>query len=399
MSIEGDRKDHRAARGFDTPRPEATSPDTCLNCGTELLGPHCHVCGQPVKGLVRPLGSVIHDFLDTVFEYDSRIWRTLAPLYFLPGRVTRDYLAGKRMRFVLPFRLFFVLTIVAFLTVQWTLNIDDSMLAFESNALTDAATVEELEAARERAIASIEQARTEIAQSEDRIRERSGLEVAERNMETTAQRRRAWLEQSEQALSEGREPPLEPTAPRLDLSAPEIWDRNTNPVDVAWLPAAANARINDWIERGVRNIERVEEDRDRIVRRLFSLLPPVIFVLVPVFALLLKLAHLFSGRLYMEHLIVALHAHSFLGLAVLMWFALTGLARLVQEGGVLQGTADTLATLAAIWIPVYLFVMQQRVYGNGWALTALKYFVLAITYAVVLAIASGIAVVISLVTA
>ena len=45
----------------------------CRNCGTPMLGPHCYACGQPMKGLVRPLGNLFGDLMDSVFNIDTRI--------------------------------------------------------------------------------------------------------------------------------------------------------------------------------------------------------------------------------------------------------------------------------------------------------------------------------------
>lgn len=57
----------------------------CGNCGAELRGPHCHACGQPTKGLVRHFSSIVGDFFDSVFDLDSRLLRTMWPLFSRPG--------------------------------------------------------------------------------------------------------------------------------------------------------------------------------------------------------------------------------------------------------------------------------------------------------------------------
>lgn len=76
-------------------RAQSAEADTtpCANCGTDLLGPHCYQCGQPVKGLVRPFSNIVGDFFDTLLALDSRIWRTLWPLLVKPGFLTREYFA------------------------------------------------------------------------------------------------------------------------------------------------------------------------------------------------------------------------------------------------------------------------------------------------------------------
>ena len=66
------------------PQPPAATDD-CRNCGTPLLGAHCYACGQPVKGLVRPLGNLFGDLMDSVFNIDTRVLRTIPPLFAKPG--------------------------------------------------------------------------------------------------------------------------------------------------------------------------------------------------------------------------------------------------------------------------------------------------------------------------
>lgn len=58
-------------------KAEYEAPSECLNCGTVLQGQWCHQCGQKAKAQVRHFGSVVTDILDTVFEYDNRIWRAV----------------------------------------------------------------------------------------------------------------------------------------------------------------------------------------------------------------------------------------------------------------------------------------------------------------------------------
>src|ERR1700733_11653793 len=103
------------------PAPAAALPVVkvgCANCGAELLGEYCYSCGQPVKGMIRPLSSMMHDIADTIFNIDSRIFRTLWPLLTRPGYLSNEYFSGRRVRFVTPFRLYFFLTIAAFFAMQ-----------------------------------------------------------------------------------------------------------------------------------------------------------------------------------------------------------------------------------------------------------------------------------------
>jgi Protein of unknown function (DUF3667) len=77
----------------------------CQNCGATLQGEYCHVCGQP-SHISRTLGDVWHDFLHGVLHFDNKAWKTLPLLLFRPGTLTRQYIHGRRARFIGPVALF-----------------------------------------------------------------------------------------------------------------------------------------------------------------------------------------------------------------------------------------------------------------------------------------------------
>ena len=120
-------------------------------------------------------------------------------------------------------------------------------------------------------------------------------------------------------------------------------------------------------------------------------------MLVPLFALMLKLAFVFKRRLYMEHLVVSLHSHAFLSLDLLLVFACMALQRLVPADGLLDDLLAWCIGLLAAWMPIYLLLMQKRVYAQGWPMTLLKYFVLGTCYMTLLGFAISMAAVASLV--
>jgi len=98
----------------------------CLNCGTTLIGPHCHVCGQ--KGHVhRTLHAFGHDFMHSVLHFDGKIWRTLPMLFWNPGDLTRRYVHGERAKFVSPLALFLFTVFLTFATFNWLVPSDASV--------------------------------------------------------------------------------------------------------------------------------------------------------------------------------------------------------------------------------------------------------------------------------
>ena len=130
------------------------------------------------------------------------------------------------------------------------------------------------------------------------------------------------------------------------------------------------------------------QDPNYFVTRLIGSGPSALFVLVPVFALLLKLAYIGTGRVYLEHLVVALYSHAYLCLCVLALCLTQAFGSLV--------TADSYwwkipywTVLAAIlvWMPIYLLKMQQRVYRQHRIVTLLKFSVLGALYFMMLVMA------------
>ena len=100
----------------------AGSP-ACLNCGTDLKGPFCYYCGQPDKNLMRFFPALMRELLADTFDFDSRFLRTIKPLLFKPGKLTRDYLDGRRFRYVPPLRLY-VFSSIAFFFLAAILTSD-----------------------------------------------------------------------------------------------------------------------------------------------------------------------------------------------------------------------------------------------------------------------------------
>jgi hypothetical protein len=85
----------------------------CANCGTPLAGQFCGNCGQNAH-IHRTLGGVFHDFLHGITHFDGKAWKTLPMLLFRPGKLTRDYIEGKRARYVAPVPLFLLVVFLMF---------------------------------------------------------------------------------------------------------------------------------------------------------------------------------------------------------------------------------------------------------------------------------------------
>lgn len=91
-------------------------PTHCLNCGTTLIGSHCHACGQ-AGHVHRTAGAIIHDIAHGVFHFEGKIWRTLPMLIGRPGNLTRRYVDGQRANFVSPLAMFLFTVFLMFAVV------------------------------------------------------------------------------------------------------------------------------------------------------------------------------------------------------------------------------------------------------------------------------------------
>ena len=92
-----------------------TSIRQCDNCYTALQGDFCHQCGQEKKSYIRNVSGVVTEFFGEFSNWDTRVWRTLVPLWFRPGFLSRRYVDGHRVPYVPPLRLYLFTSIIAFL--------------------------------------------------------------------------------------------------------------------------------------------------------------------------------------------------------------------------------------------------------------------------------------------
>jgi hypothetical protein len=226
----------------------------CRNCQTPLDGAYCGNCGQRSIDLERPIWSLVADVFKETFEVDGRAWLTIKTLFRHPGRLTSDFLAGRRRTYTPPLRLYLVISISFFVVV-------------------------------------------------------------------------AWVAQSGLLLEPGQDPQFD---------------------------AAVQARF-------------LSDD-----------LPRLMFVLLPVFALLLKAVYF--RQLYFSHLIFSIHLHT-VGYVVLALM-------LTIEDSANQYVGLVIAQfLLLLYFIAYFIIAAQRVYGSSWPVAALKSVVVLFGYTIVVSIA------------
>nr|WP_175429325.1 DUF3667 domain-containing protein [Lysobacter enzymogenes] len=98
-------------------------PSHCENCRADLHGHYCHECGQSVHNPVRNFGHAVEEVFESFWHLDGRVFRTLRDL-LSPGKVARDYLAGHRVRYLPPLRLFVIASVLTFFVAQFAIHVE-----------------------------------------------------------------------------------------------------------------------------------------------------------------------------------------------------------------------------------------------------------------------------------
>src|SRR5881628_4112859 len=91
----------------------------CENCGAQLQGHWCAQCGQAAIEYRRSFRYVVADLLNEFLNWDSKFFTTIALLIVKPWRLTNEFLAGKRVRYVNPLRLYLLASILFFFAVNY----------------------------------------------------------------------------------------------------------------------------------------------------------------------------------------------------------------------------------------------------------------------------------------
>ncbi len=295
------------------PEPDGPLPHVarCLNCGEPVSLTYCPRCGQEAKDYTAALRPLLAEALAEWVSWDSKLLRTLLPLLFKPGLLTREYNAGRRVRYLSPLKMYLVISALFFLVVGWRhpLQVPPSVHISEASPGVHV----NVGAASALKAASANDVPVVVIGSH-----RRSLNDLPRTV--------AAYDAGQRAL-----PPARRDAPALRAVVRQIIKARTSPR--AFLQTMLDGLLDNA--------------------------PKMMFFLVPVFALLLRLTYWRARRLYVEHLIFALHSHAFAYLILILLVLLPNSAR-------------PFAALLSLCIPVYLFLALRVVYGQGFWKTAFK---------------------------
>ncbi len=335
------------------------APVTCRNCGAAVAGSYCADCGQSGEIHVLTVSDVAHDVVHSVLHLDSSVWRTLRSLVLRPGELTTEFIAGRRQRYLPPFRLYLVLSVAFFalsalLPDQPMLRVDkegNTVFAPITLNLPDGQTGTD-DAAREAASNELHRAVKELGSAP------GTPETIRRAAELAAE------------TTEGKG---QSAGCNVDIDLPVI------------------RRLNPLLQEACR---KVEADGGRRLGAVFiSTAPKLMFLFLPLMAALAMLFYWKPRRLYAEHLVMFLHVHSF----VFLWLAVNALINFVAALKLpLIGLLGFVGLLLIAYVPYYVFRAMRVVYGESRVRTAVKFVAISQLYFILLALTMAVGIVYSM---
>ena len=314
------------------PEPPQSVTLVCANCHAELVGEYCAACGQRNEPHLHTVAHFAAEAFESISHADSRLWRTLWYLLSRPGFLTREFFAGKRVRYLPPFRLYLVISVAFFLAMGMP---EGPMIE-----LGDDPTAEDVEAVKGVA-KMVEKQSPTAGKALDQVADSMGQDAKDGKLQAPVPKGL----QNQNALTEFCKEFEKP-----DPTANKNYAR-------------MRAACSD-----------VAEDKGAgLGRAVVQNIPKAMFVFLPLLALAMKPLYWRPKRYYVEHLLFLIHNHAFIFL-VLTVLALLELIPVV---------GDHLGLLEfAVWIYIcwYLFRGMRNVYQQGRALTLGKYLAVGFFY-------------------
>jgi len=355
---------------FGSPTPDGT----CSNCATELSGPVCHSCGQTSDTYHRPIWDLLMDVLDGVFGLEGRLWRTLPPLMFQPGKLTRKYLSGVRARYVMPFRLYLTASVLFFLAFSMVnggggLDAGDDAAAADLTAAREALESGELESELDMLPPG---ARDAILQQVERELEAADNASDAIPPEVAEMRSQADRDEMKRRIRISLLPELYPDEIASGEEGSDVVELN----DGTQLELSGAHRLPMWVRLRLANgVDAVIDTQgEALWTAMKTWAPRLMFALLPIYALLLAVTHFYKrGLFFYDHLVVSLHFHAF----IFFMFLLLGAVSLAIGPG-------WAILIFFVWSNYYLYRLHRSVYAHGRFSSALRVMLLDVIYMIVL---------------
>jgi len=370
-------------------KPRARAPLThCENCGAQLTGRYCAQCGQAAIDYRRSFRHVIADLLDSFLNWDSKFIATIALLIVKPWRLTNEFLAGRRVKYLHPARLYLLASILFFFAATYgakSIHVDSpAELSPEVKAQID-------EDLKKEDLTPEQRARVQKALNMTNMSPQAVAKMAKKIREKDAKRRANATPGPNAAPAASVLPESSPKKePDTDAekeidSKPDTESKSTAGPALQFESDSGPPKSNlgKWFESRAK--EKMGEHGTKMqlfIVTLISNLPYMMLCCIPLFAFVLKVLYVRKGIFYIDHLVYALHIHTFAYLAVMLIVASTiGLNRLIPS------FAGWFIALLWILFAVQIFLSIRLVYKQGWFFTIFKFFAGGFAYLIVLSVA------------
>jgi hypothetical protein len=341
--------------GFGRRRRQRTPLTHCENCGAQLTGRYCAQCGQPAIDYRRSFRHVIADVLDSFLNWDSKFFHTIGLLIAKPWRLTNEFLAGRRARYLHPARLYLLASILFFFAVNF---LTKSMHVNPAPPLSPEAHPKMVEKLKREDLEPGDQAEIEKELKRENLPPQAAtkLEEALKRKDLPAEARA----EMEKAL---KKPPGDDANPLMKFDNPP-----TGPFG-KWIQARAKEKLG---EHG--------SNLQLFLLALFNNLPYMMLCCIPLFAFVLKILYIRRRVFYIDHLVYALHIHTFAYVAIML-IGLITISLNRAAPGLLAGWIIGLLWFA---FAVQIFMSIRRVYRQGWFFSTFKFFAGGFVYLIVL---------------
>ena len=304
----------------------------CLNCNYPLQGEFCSNCGQKNKDVRSLFIVILMEALEGLFAFNSRSYKTLFLLLCKPACLSREYLEGKRARYLPPLRLFIVFSLGYFLLLS-------TKLYFNSFDSTFGTSIEVQTTSEETAGPATEDVPVTLDDDGLTQEEIDGILDYMRSFSLPF-----FSQQSNE---------------RLQTVLTSQMEANVD--------AITENPLGFFLELGAQLLEN---------------LPLLVLVFMPVLALIQKIVFLGSRRFYIEHLILTIHNHSFLFFALILGALLQFVER--TEIPILGASAGQLNTIIMFWVVVYLYLSFKYFFEQSYIVTFFKFLTASIIYGICL---------------
>jgi len=313
-----------------------------MNCNTTLAGTYCAACGQRHEPHVHTLGHFLSEAFESITHADSRLWRTLGYLLVKPGRLTREFLEGRRVRYLPPFRLYLVISLAFFL-------IAGTPAFLERGAETEEGSPER--------IAGLNKA---AAALEEQVPDNPSMAPVAENLRAAAKREEERVA-ALKASGADEETIRRETRDKVNIGGCENF--------------AAPKPDASWGYRAIQGFCKKAENISgrELMTAIVHNIPRAMFVFLPLLALFMKLLYWRPKRYYVEHLLFLVHNHAFVFLA----FSIVALLTALPMAGPYLGFLDGLIWLYMFW---YVFRAMRVYYEQSRVLTTAKYLTIGLAY-------------------